>query len=86
MLKVLEMKYPQECTQFRVILKSSLSLFNFSREDLISLDYSRNILKLPHQVAELCFYYSDSVPYFLVDARKTKMFSGDFSTVAVKYF
>lgn len=68
------------------ILKSSLSLFNYSREDLTSLDYSRNILKLPHQVAELSFYYSDSVPYFLVEARKMKMFSGDFSTAAVKYY
>lgn len=80
------MKYPQECTPFKDILKSLFSLFNYSREDLTSLDYSSNILELPHQVAELCFYYSDSVPYFLVDAWKRKMFSGDFSTAAVKYY
>lgn len=80
------MKHPRECSQFRDILQSSLPLFNFSREDLTSLDYSRNILKLLHRVVELCFYYSDSVPYFLVDARKTQVLSGGSSTAAVKYY
>lgn len=72
----LKLKYPQEfikfCNQF---------LFNFSREDLTSLDYSRNILlKLPCGCAPLSLF-----GFYLVHAKKTKVLPCDFSICVVNY-